>query len=154
MSNTDLNTLEVVVNDDRFKQRIAQLAKAKVDADAAVEKAEKAKAEADEFVRAAQQTRQEHESRLAGAKDEHDRAAVEAGERIRVGNEQAAELLRLRSEVEKREKDVAQREATVEIRTKSLDAHDKRLHEREVSMVRREAAHKERVDKLTAAING
>src|ERR1700726_4487805 len=111
---TTLSLLGLLTNADLFKQRLAEFSKAEADANQAVAKAEAMKKEAETFVRLADETRQAHTSQIAAAKDEHDKSAKEAADRIRVANEQAVELLRIKTDLEQREQSLEQKEGILQ----------------------------------------
>lgn len=129
-----LSLLGLLTNTDMLKQRLAEFSKAESDAKQAMAKADGAKKEAESFVRLADETRLAHTAQINAAKDEHDKILKEAAERIRVGNEQAAELLRLRTELEERERAVEKKENGLHGRESKVEAGLAGLAKREAKL--------------------
>lgn len=146
-----LELLGLVTNADLYKQRIAEYARAKTDADNATKVSQQAKQEAEEFVRLADATRNQHVGQIAAAQTRHDQAAEEAARRIRLGNEQAAELLRLKAHVDERLKAVAEREAAVTQTEKDLVDRANAIVLRERVLAEQEKVMMQRRQKLIEA---
>jgi hypothetical protein len=147
-----LELLGLVTNADLYKQRIAEYARAKTDADNATKVAQQARHEAEEFVRLADATRNQHVGQIAAAQTRHDQAAEEAARRIRLGNEQAAELLRLRAEITRQQAELDQREALVERAGKALIDRENALIARENDIASNEKDMARRRQKLAEAM--
>src|SRR6266705_3904114 len=132
MSSSDptLELLGLVTNADLFKQRLAEFAKMKDQAEKTMADAERARQAAAEFVKLAEQSRQEHMAHIAASQATHDQTAKEAAKRIQVGNDQATELLRIQDEVDRREKAVAQRESELSQAQIKLDKDTRMIDER------------------------
>jgi chromosome segregation ATPase len=117
MTESVLEAIGLVSSADLYKERLLELDRKTREAKAAVEAADKAKEEARNFTDMAEAMKQQHESRLNAKQKEHDDAASEAAARIRVGHEQAAELMRVKEELDAREAKLDEREYELDQRT-------------------------------------
>ncbi len=134
-------------NDSRFKSRMDELIAARKAAeDAAVKLTDqigelsKKKVETDTYVNG-------RKAELEAKRKEHDAAAKEAADRLKLAQDQAAEALRIAGNNERTAKSLADKEANIAAREKLMKDQQEgmaaRLHEIEVGqdLVRRQAAH-------------
>jgi chromosome segregation ATPase len=112
---------------EKFKADIENYIKRRQEAEAAEVKLrqamtdhEKSKTDTDAFVN-------KKKAELVQAQQAHDKAAKEAADRVRVGNEQVAELMRVKTELEKREAGVKAREADAAAKVATADAQTAQL---------------------------
>lgn len=151
--NATLELVSLLTSDEQYKTRLLELQKRTAEAQAAEDKANKAKADAEKFVKIAEQVRQKHHGELEAKKREHDEAAVEAAKRIQLNNEQAKELLALKSHLDEREQDLNDKEAALLKASRDFAARADGLHAREQAVKRAEADHAEKRRKAEAFLN-
>jgi hypothetical protein len=124
----ELNHLAELLKDpEKIRADIAELIQVRKEADAARENLkqsmvvnEKTKIDTEAFVN-------KRKAELAQAQQTHDASAKESAARIKVGNDQAAELLRIKTDLDKREAAVKTREAEAVAKVATADAQTVQL---------------------------
>lgn len=137
---------------DKAKQSLAGFDQLQTDAKLALEKSKRDLAEVNRALAEASGKHQKLMSELAAKKDEADKAGEEAARRIKVGNDQAAELMRVKAELEKRERAVEKRENEAQARVTEAVSHLDNVQKREQEVARRETELKTRFAKLREAM--
>lgn len=139
MAESNLELLGLLANSDVYKERLLTLEKTTKEANAAKAAAEKATAESKEFIRIADEMKSKHAGELAAKQRAHDDAAGEAAARIKVQNDQAATLLELQQQLDRRAEDLAARERRSAKAYSEITRKGAELAARELTIEREEA---------------
>jgi hypothetical protein len=147
-----MELMALLLDDGALKQKLAELTKAKADTQQALDRAETAKKEAQAFIDIAEQLRTKHASEIGAAQAAHDAAAKEAAERIRVGNEQAAELMRVKASLDERERLVSTRETALLAREAKVERELQHIVEREAEIAVLRNSYADKIERLRALV--
>jgi len=147
-----LEALALVGNDERYKSRLAELDKRIKDAEEAERRALKAQKEHDSSKQDADHFVAKRQNELAAAQLEHDTAAKEAAARIELGRQQAAEILKMRQDIERDKAAVGMEAEAVYQREKAVAIRERDVEKLSEAVERERAELKSRHERLRAAM--
>lgn len=121
----DMTTVpvDILLSNEIYKQRLHEFTKARQEAEAAIKTAKAEQARVVELTSAHSAELQKRTAALHAATAAHTQEAGEAAARVRLGTEQAAELLKLRDGLEAREKALAATWQKLRAERAEHDAH-------------------------------
>jgi chromosome segregation ATPase len=145
---------------DKAKQSMALFEKLREEAAGALEKGRdelaKTKKELEETVKALADAKHNHQgllSEIAAKQAAADTASEEAARRIKTGNEQATELMRVKTELAEQATDVQHKAVELAKKERELDLLGKALDAAEAGYAKRSAALAAREQKLKEAMS-